>query len=198
MPNVLTTDSTDIACRFEWNFRIGSRERKEFVSSGENQALFVLAMLCNMATAGSCVLIDEPELHLTFFAGTRLMDRIRSLSEREGRRFQVIVVTHLPHLYRGSVAPPCADPKDWQAENVNFVYLNRKDGGGVEPLYGLLGVAAAARSSHDDAAAAGRGVEVGKEVSIWFWVPSVVNFIKRYRLVFVILLILAGVLAVLV
>ena len=92
-------ECTDLSCCFEWNFKIGSRERKEFVSSGENQALFVLAMLCNMATAGSCVLIDEPELHLTFFAGTRLMHRIRELAKKDGRQFCSIVVTYLQDLY---------------------------------------------------------------------------------------------------
>ncbi|HEU0098267.1 MAG TPA: AAA family ATPase [Allosphingosinicella sp.] len=73
----------------------------EFVSSGENQAFFLLSYLENLHWRDSVLVLDEPEIHLSLTAASRLMDIILEIVER--RRTQVIIVTHLPHLYRKRV-----------------------------------------------------------------------------------------------
>lgn len=63
------------------------------------------------------------------------------------------------------------------------MYLSRNQKG-VEALYGLKGISAAARSSHGDAMEIGKGVEIEHEVSIWFWIPEFLKSRKaKIRLV---------------
>ena len=84
---------------FDWTISIANREdAAAFISSGENQALFVLSMIFSLAQPGSCMLLDEPELHLSFWSGSRLLEKIRQRCIDIDA--QCIIVTHLPHLYR--------------------------------------------------------------------------------------------------
>ena len=160
---------------FEWEFEIAGQNRKEFVSSGENQALFILAMLCNLARPGSCVLLDEPELHLTFAAGSRLVGRLRELSADPVNAFQVIIVTHLPHLHRDSLL---SDPDSLEAvesrDKVHFIYLSRKN---PRVSTGLEGVRAAARDSQADVLALARGLELKGEVPAFFWLNDLARYV---------------------
>ena len=154
--------------KFNWTIEIGTQRAGQFVSSGENQALFILSLLCNVASAGSCVMIDEPELHLTFSAGTRLLNTIFKESRDHERSYQVIIVTHLPHLHRDRVAEVPENASDWPTEKINFIYLDSKTAAGVRPFYGSKGVDAAASSSQDDVVMIARGLALDKEISIFF------------------------------
>lgn len=80
----------------------GSQEpRAGFVSSGENQAFFILAYLNGLATRNACLFLDEPELHLSPAAGSRLVRKIVDHVDATGS--QALVVTHLPQLFRDEI-----------------------------------------------------------------------------------------------
>jgi len=141
----------DIDHDFRWAFHIGDRQDvAEFVSSGENQALFILSVLHGLAKQGSCMIFDEPELHLTFGAGTSLMDEIFDHANRA--QAQAIIVTHLPHLHRDRVEDGLETGFDDEAafdyDKVHMIFLRR--GGDLIIHAGLDAVNEAARSSHYD------------------------------------------------
>jgi hypothetical protein len=118
----------------------------EFISSGENQAFFLLSYLENLHWRGSILILDEPEIHLSLAAASRLMNRILDTASR--RRTQVIIVTHLPHLYRSQVARSY----DWQTleetGSYQLAYLVKK--GGSENRVSILEEAAALRQASID------------------------------------------------
>ncbi|NBB16422.1 AAA family ATPase [Caulobacter sp. SLTY] len=79
-----------------WEVKIGTQDRT-FLSSGENQALFLLTMLFSVAPPGSCLLIDEPELHFSVSVAARMIDLIRVWCRSTNS--QAIIVTHAPFLF---------------------------------------------------------------------------------------------------
>jgi hypothetical protein len=158
---------------FRWTFRIGSRtEAAEFLSSGENQALFILALLYGLASDGSCMLFDEPELHLTFDAGSSLVAEI--FRRAESTKSQAIVVTHLPHLHRRNVFDQI-DP--WSAGDVGYtpeinppfehppIRMIHIDQDAI--YYDLDAVDRSAPSAHADVMKVIGGLKREAEVSIW-------------------------------
>jgi hypothetical protein len=62
------------------------------VSSGENQALFLLLWTISNAAYQSCLLIDEPEIHLSPGAASRTIEFLQALTRSRGN--QVICATH--------------------------------------------------------------------------------------------------------
>jgi hypothetical protein len=79
-----------------WTVNVGSNYRG-FFSSGENQTFYMLALTqCNCAY-GSCLLIDEPELHLSLGGASRVFDYIYDFADKFD--CQIIVVTHVPFLF---------------------------------------------------------------------------------------------------
>jgi predicted ATPase len=79
-----------------WDIRIGKEERR-FFSSGENQSFFLLAITHALQPAGSCLLIDEPDLHMSLGGASQMFNYLfhRAMNEQ----CQVIVVTHVPYLF---------------------------------------------------------------------------------------------------
>jgi len=85
--------------KFTWSN--ANADLVEFVSSGENQAFFLLAYLENLHWRDSILVIDEPEIHLSLVAASKLMKQIMDIAAERGT--QVIVVSHLPNLYRDRI-----------------------------------------------------------------------------------------------
>ena len=76
--------------------------QRTFMSSGENQLLFVLSMIHAIEPKGSILMIDEPELHMSFRAQKLLIDRLRELAG--AHHTQLLMATHIPFLFRESLA----------------------------------------------------------------------------------------------
>lgn len=156
--------------KFRWAIGIAGRPSAQFVSSGENQAIFILAMLCNYAAKGSCVIIDEPELHLSFTAGSRLVNYIIDKYGSDENQCQFIMVTHLPHLYRDRIL----DLKSKQPamllppRNVHFIYLKRMSAE-VVVLDGMAAADAAAESSHEDVVTLSYGLQLEDNIPMFEW-----------------------------
>jgi energy-coupling factor transporter ATP-binding protein EcfA2 len=92
---------------------------QDFMSSGENQAFFALCYVANFQTSGSFLVFDEPELHLSIKAASTLIQDIVSIAHLNNT--QVVIVTHLPHLfYQAKVS----------ADKYKLLYLARISGGG--------------------------------------------------------------------
>jgi AAA domain, putative AbiEii toxin, Type IV TA system len=163
-------DRDKFKTKFEWVIGIGDRSSGQFVSSGENQAIFILAMLANYAQNSSCIIIDEPELHLSFTAGSRLLEYIIDCYGNDDSACQLIMVTHLPHLYRSRIEeldPP--SKRDGRAQKtLNFMYLKRKSSG-VVPLYGKDAADAAAEGSHEDVVTLSYGLQLDDEIPLFEW-----------------------------
>lgn len=120
----------------------------EFISSGENQAFFLLAYLQNLHPPGSILIIDEPEIHLSIKAASALMKEILRICCE--RKTQVIIITHLPHLYRKHVRANFDwDSFDDDRQNYRLLYLQRA-GERIEILDGLRALEQASRDSHLD------------------------------------------------
>lgn len=164
--------------RFSWDINIAGQTRKGIVSSGENQALFILSMLANFGQSGSCIIIDEPELHLSFSVGSKLVSFIIDNFGINAIRSQVIMVTHLPHLYRDRVIDDeLEELSDSFKRDVNFIYI-RVVGADKEVKRGIAAVSAASKSSHDDVRALANGLRVDGKVHIP--IVSNVELLLRY------------------
>lgn len=159
---------------FHWTISVSNREDGvSFISSGENQALFVLAMLNSLAQRGSCMLLDEPELHLSFWSGSRLIKEIEKCSKHLDA--QAIIVTHLPHLYRNRLNSSTMD-KLWERRNkmgradppndeIGMIYLNRS-AQGVTICYDKEAAALAAKESHADVMEVVDGLRLAERIPI--------------------------------
>lgn len=64
----------------------------DFMSSGENECLFVFLALLGIDTLHSVVILDEPELHISEFSRPRFFEELYELTAARG--CQVIVATH--------------------------------------------------------------------------------------------------------
>jgi predicted ATPase len=121
---------------------------REFVSSGENQAFFLLAYLENLHWKDSILVLDEPEIHLSLTAASRLIDLIMRIAQE--RSTQVIIVTHLPHLYYGQIAKNYDRESMIRTKEHHLAYLIRKPGEGrrAEILEGAAALKQASIDSH--------------------------------------------------
>jgi hypothetical protein len=163
---VRCSGTTKKSRHLSWIFKIGDRESSEFVSSGENQALFVLAMIYGLAGSGSCMLMDEPELHLTFRSGSELVERI--FERAQDTESQAIIVTHLPHLHRervSDVSDGWRDDQPFDYHAIRMIYVAR-DGSSLDLAYDVDAMNCAARSSHEDVRRLIDGLRLAKEVPI--------------------------------
>lgn len=133
---------------------------QEFVSSGENQAFFLLCYLENLHWKGSVAVLDEPEIHLSIRAASRLIEKIISLAHN--RDSQIIIVTHLPHLFYSAAAG-----------NYKFdlIYLSRIGGSAkrVNVLEGGEAFSAASRDSHIEAHSVVQDLRTDEAPDIMFW-----------------------------
>jgi predicted ATPase len=122
-----------------WIVKIAHRQ-SDFSSSGENQVFFLLAMTAGLQPQGSCLLLDEPELHLSFTASKRLFEYFLELAKRLD--CQIVIVTH--SLFHANQQP---------SADINFVYLERTTIEGVSqtvPLEGKKAFAKFAKMAHSD------------------------------------------------
>jgi AAA domain, putative AbiEii toxin, Type IV TA system len=121
---------------------------REFVSSGENQAFFVLSYLENLHYRDSILIIDEPEIHLSPYSAAKLVREIISVSK--DRQTQAIIVTHLPHLFRENGS----EYMDWDNFSSNrslyqMIHIER-DNDVMNFVYGPDAIAKASAASHQD------------------------------------------------
>jgi ABC-type cobalamin/Fe3+-siderophores transport system ATPase subunit len=76
-----------------------SNDPINIISSGENQALFLLLWLISNCAYNSCLLIDEPEIHLSPGAAHRAIELVQAVAR--ARDCQVICATHAAVVPRG-------------------------------------------------------------------------------------------------
>jgi hypothetical protein len=96
--------------------------------------------------------------------------------------FQVIIVTHLPHLYRERLTRDECEP-------FNFIYLCRggevieackEEGSHTHCHYGMDGANLAARSAQEDVMQLAKGLRLYEEISIMpRWLRVAINFFKE-------------------
>lgn len=84
--------------RGTWDIELGPGSGRSFVSSGENQLLFLFSMIFALEPRGGILLMDEPELHLSFLASRNLIEELLALAEEMD--IQIVVATHTPFLFR--------------------------------------------------------------------------------------------------
>lgn len=130
----LKTDAT----QWRWGELHWSKDddRSEFISSGENQAFFLLTYLENLHWTGSTLILDEPEIHLSLTAATALMTRIFEICAE--RDTQVIIITHLPMLYH----------YQFPEGSYRLSYLRRTSDKQVRILEGAAALKIASKQSH--------------------------------------------------
>lgn len=73
----------------------------DFVSSGENQVLTIGLMIGGLKAQGSCLLLDEPDLHLDIRTAKRLY--LSLFASAKAHKNQFIAVTHLPLIFADHV-----------------------------------------------------------------------------------------------
>ena len=163
-----------------WVFTISGVETMGFVSSGENQLAFVLTVLHGQLNDGSCMLLDEPELHLSFSAAAKLLEEIqRRVIET---RSQAIVVSHLPHLYRDRTLRELnskaseKDPHDYST--IHQIYLPGHNKGSDRFLIGQNAIEAAAASSADDLMGLIKGIRLAEDVPYFGPWPRLLVFFR--------------------
>lgn len=175
-----TVEGPLLDAKFQWKFYIGERDAENFMSSGENQALFLLTMLYGLAGSGSCILLDEPELHLSFRAGCRLIDEI--FKRAKETQSQAIIVTHMPNLYRNYVSKLtptemwCRPGFDY--ENVHMIYVDR-DANGPKLFPDLAAIDMASRSAHNDIMTLIDGMQLQEPVYVFPRIRRIVVFLGR-------------------
>ena len=133
---------------------------QEFVSSGENQAFFLLCYLENLHWHGSVLVLDEPEIHLSIKAASRLISTIIECAHK--RQTQIIIVTHLPHLfYKAAVGN----------YDYDLIYLKRIGGATkqVSVLEGIEAFKAASMDSHVEAHSVVEDLRSDDSPDILFW-----------------------------
>lgn len=121
-----------------WSVRIGG-QTSDFASSGENQVFFLLSLTACLHPHGSCLLLDEPELHLSFAASRNLLEHLQHLARDND--CQILVVSHA--LFH-------ADRYESELENI---YLKRENTGKelrTVPYYGEDSMAHFALETHKD------------------------------------------------
>jgi AAA domain, putative AbiEii toxin, Type IV TA system len=84
-----------------WELRIGDDSRI-FLSSGENQALFLLLTTVCLEARGSCVVLDEPELHLSLGVTWNIFRYL--LAQSQALQTQFVVSTHAPFVFARDVS----------------------------------------------------------------------------------------------
>jgi hypothetical protein len=133
---------------------------QEFVSSGENQAFFLLCYLENLHWNGSILVLDEPEIHLSIRAASRLISKIIEYAHK--RQTQIIIVTHLPHLYYSAAVGNY---------EYDLIYLKRIGGAAkqVNVLEGSEAFKAASMDSHIEAHNVVEDLRSDDSPDILFW-----------------------------
>lgn len=110
----------------------------ETISSGENEAIFLLIVIHSLVASGSILLLDEPEIHFGQGAVVRLYDELIEIADAWNTQF--VMVTHMPILYTDRIirdiespsSSPSASVKDWLAApdgSVRTLYVDRGDDG---------------------------------------------------------------------
>lgn len=74
-----------------WTVRIGG-QASDFASSGENQVFFLLSLTTCLQPQGACLLLDEPELHLSIAATRHLFEHLQALARAHD--CQIVIVSH--------------------------------------------------------------------------------------------------------
>lgn len=174
---------------------LGEGEKTEFVSSGQNQAYFLLTMMYGLVSDGSCMLLDEPELHLSFAAGTEIVSEI--YTRAMNTESQAIIVTHLPHLHQekiraddgedawiaawraedsrttrclasaGSVSDEDGEQAGYNYKYVRMIFFGTKPNDmRVVPVYDLQAMRMAASSSHAEVKKLVDGLKLPDRVKI--------------------------------
>ncbi|GEM_PF-3676649 len=77
---------------------------REFVSSGENQILFLAIVLGSLRPAGSLLLLDEPDLHMSLPTAMKMYNRI--YAKAVSQDMQVITASHLSFVFPELLHPP--------------------------------------------------------------------------------------------
>ncbi len=94
---------------------VGQGGKRKFLSSGENQTLFLGVVFGALRPSHSVVLLDEPDLHLSLPAGLNMYNEVfrRSIHDR----VQVIAVSHLPFVFSRSL-----HARDFEKEGDEIAY----------------------------------------------------------------------------
>jgi len=79
---------------------------REFVSSGENQILFLSLILGSLRPAGSVLLLDEPDLHMSLPAAMKMYNRL--YAKAVSQDMQIITASHLSFVFPESLHPEAA------------------------------------------------------------------------------------------
>lgn len=142
---------------------------QEFVSSGENQAFFLLCYLATLHRTDSILILDEPELHLSIRAASRMVKEIVRLAHDRGS--QIVIVTHLPHLYYQVAV---------DEDKYDLIYMQRKKGGDefVRILEGEAAFQAASQDSHIQVDNLVQNLRSEPAPSIYFWLTPIKQFLE--------------------
>lgn len=149
----------------------GENEKsQEFMSSGENQAFFALCYVENFQISDSFLILDEPELHLSIKAASTLIEDIVNIAHEKNT--QVVIVTHLPHLFYQAVVDD---------DKYKLIYLDRNLGGDsfVGILEGKKAFIASSRDSHIQVDHLVQNLRSVQSPSIWFWRGGISSFLAR-------------------
>jgi energy-coupling factor transporter ATP-binding protein EcfA2 len=77
---------------------------REFISSGENQILFLAIVLGSLRPAGSLLLLDEPDLHMSLPTAMKMYNRI--YAKAISQDMQIITASHLSFVFPEFLHPP--------------------------------------------------------------------------------------------
>ena len=122
------------------------------VSSGENQLLFLLALIEGYRAHGSLLILDEPELHLSLKASYRLLSSLREFSK--SHETQMLIITHMPSYPAKPALYTSGKGFDWESGSQDtgadagtaLIYIK----GDAEPLYGYQAWETVQRESRDE------------------------------------------------